>query len=593
MSEPGITPLAQRLAEENNVDWRSLQGTGDGGRIVERDVLEYLARVMSGQEATDPTPEPMPEGMEAWPEADGMALDRIRNSGTDWQAPTVEDPFVDPFAQDTGDEIGQDEPQWQAEDSADEFAVSFDAEEAERQAGGEYAEAEDETRSAHELASDFLVEDATDVESEVELSEDIFLLDDAPEASEPLQETGFRLAESMESMEADAEPDGDFDLSTDGLLDDDEFEDADLDDLAFEDGELDDPQLADQSFREFETGSFGESLEQQAAGYDLQESEAAQDQLETAYDLGQAESDLLESEAAQDQLDTDEFDIDFGQLQQDEADADQSDWQETEEFTGDLPLSDEVADEADVLARRIEAAFDSVADSPPEFEHLEGDDAIDSAPVFGQPGDADAADAADAAYSAPPVVAVPEAGAAAPLPLANFGNLLRRQLDVSVLNDARALVGSEVTDGDNISASAFLLRAAARAAAETGFLDEQDLRIAAAVIVEGGIELVADGERGFRALAQQLQRTASGSQAGDATSEDISLAVADMSVLEVDEAILDLGVPMLSLGRVLHDEGSGSFRSTLTLSGHFDLKDGARFLQVASELLANPLRLLL
>ena len=46
VSEPGITPLAQRLAEENNVDWRSLAGSGDDGTIVERDVLEYLARVM-------------------------------------------------------------------------------------------------------------------------------------------------------------------------------------------------------------------------------------------------------------------------------------------------------------------------------------------------------------------------------------------------------------------------------------------------------------------------------------------------------------------------------------------------------------------
>jgi len=68
--EPDIAPLARRLAEENNVDWRRLSGTGDGGRVVERDVLGYLARVMAGEEAVDPTPEPVPEGMEAWPAED-------------------------------------------------------------------------------------------------------------------------------------------------------------------------------------------------------------------------------------------------------------------------------------------------------------------------------------------------------------------------------------------------------------------------------------------------------------------------------------------------------------------------------------------
>ena len=70
MSEPDITALARRLAEQNNVDWRALSGSGDGGRIVERDVLDYLARVMAGEEALDPTPEPLPDGMETWPDQD-------------------------------------------------------------------------------------------------------------------------------------------------------------------------------------------------------------------------------------------------------------------------------------------------------------------------------------------------------------------------------------------------------------------------------------------------------------------------------------------------------------------------------------------
>ena len=68
MRDHAIVPTAQRLAEENNVDWRVLTGSGEGGSVVERDVLGYLARVMRGEEATDPTPEPLPEGLSAWPE---------------------------------------------------------------------------------------------------------------------------------------------------------------------------------------------------------------------------------------------------------------------------------------------------------------------------------------------------------------------------------------------------------------------------------------------------------------------------------------------------------------------------------------------
>lgn len=73
MNDADIAPLAQRLAEENNVDWRRLSGSGANGRIVERDVLEYLARVMAGEESLDPTPEPLPDGLDAWPEEDAVA----------------------------------------------------------------------------------------------------------------------------------------------------------------------------------------------------------------------------------------------------------------------------------------------------------------------------------------------------------------------------------------------------------------------------------------------------------------------------------------------------------------------------------------
>ncbi|HGY10176.1 MAG TPA: hypothetical protein ENK37_09035 [Oceanithermus profundus] len=65
MTEPKITPLARRLAEENGIDWQSLEGTGPDGTIVERDILAFLAKVMAGEVELPPEPAetPPPEGI--------------------------------------------------------------------------------------------------------------------------------------------------------------------------------------------------------------------------------------------------------------------------------------------------------------------------------------------------------------------------------------------------------------------------------------------------------------------------------------------------------------------------------------------------
>jgi resuscitation-promoting factor RpfA len=49
MSDMQISPLAKRLAEENSIDWQRIKGTGPEGRVIERDILTYLARIMSGE----------------------------------------------------------------------------------------------------------------------------------------------------------------------------------------------------------------------------------------------------------------------------------------------------------------------------------------------------------------------------------------------------------------------------------------------------------------------------------------------------------------------------------------------------------------
>ncbi|GGO20231.1 E3 binding domain-containing protein [Deinococcus humi] len=58
-----IAPLARILAEANGIDWQQLRGSGSGGTVVEQDILNYLSRIMSGEEEPPSTPvDDMPEG---------------------------------------------------------------------------------------------------------------------------------------------------------------------------------------------------------------------------------------------------------------------------------------------------------------------------------------------------------------------------------------------------------------------------------------------------------------------------------------------------------------------------------------------------
>ncbi len=78
MSEPKITPLARRLAEENGIDWRRIEGTGPDGTITEKDILNFLAKVMTGEVtlAGPPPGEPPPPEGEADLEAARAALEK-------------------------------------------------------------------------------------------------------------------------------------------------------------------------------------------------------------------------------------------------------------------------------------------------------------------------------------------------------------------------------------------------------------------------------------------------------------------------------------------------------------------------------------
>ena len=59
-----ISPLAKILAEANGIDWRNIPGSGDSGTIVEQDILNYLSRIMSGDE--EPPATPVDEAPPGW-----------------------------------------------------------------------------------------------------------------------------------------------------------------------------------------------------------------------------------------------------------------------------------------------------------------------------------------------------------------------------------------------------------------------------------------------------------------------------------------------------------------------------------------------
>jgi hypothetical protein len=81
MDDVKISPLAKRLAEENSIDWRVIHGTGPEGRVIERDILTYLAKVMSGEaelprqpDVSEPPPPAGVSDMGMMPALDSMGL---------------------------------------------------------------------------------------------------------------------------------------------------------------------------------------------------------------------------------------------------------------------------------------------------------------------------------------------------------------------------------------------------------------------------------------------------------------------------------------------------------------------------------------
>ncbi len=177
------------------------------------------------------------------------------------------------------------------------------------------------------------------------------------------------------------------------------------------------------------------------------------------------------------------------------------------------------------------------------------------------------------------------------IPLVSYGLLLRRHLDLTTLAEAQLAIGHEFAGGKPLSPTAFLARAAAKALRSAPLAEASSVGLA--VISEDGVGVRQLDEAAAGSFLQLVSSVAEAQTSTHTEMDEVALVVADMSEFEVDEAVLNVGAPVLTLGRLLYDSDRGSYRSTLSLSGEFAAEQGAKFLGRVTELLNTPVRLVL
>lgn len=557
MSEPDITALARRLAEQNNVDWRGLSGSGEGGKIVERDVLDYLARVMAGEEAVNPTPEPLPDGMEAWPEQDiatvrqgvgeAATLGELRH---EIGSAVREEPEPAPAA--PGVPV----------DSLDDDVFLFD----------------DEPGAAEPAAHEAAPEAPTTAAAGDDL-EDLLVSGDEPLPLDAADQTAPAGGEPAGSFGSGAYGAGEF-----GAM----AGQADVDAFAAEEA----AEPADEWGDGIELGQPRPGPVTDAPDIWGEPSRAGHDDVDLFGDAVGADGDA--SGAADAVAGAWGADDDGGAAQASAEGGDQPDpWAAVPPAT-DSTWSDTGTERPDPWGQQPEPVAEAAAPGPveaPAPEPVEAQDEPDQAP-----GEL----VASSEPEPPSGVAEPDAGleveegpadmlAAAPsldsLPLARVSPVLRRHLDVSALAAAQLAVSRELGQEEPLGAAPFVLRAVAKAVAASGAVTGQ---VALAAFADGVVLRRVDGAatRPFADIVREL------SEPGG-EEDEAGLVVADLSSLDLDEVVLDLDVPVLSLGRILYDNQSGGYRSTLTLAGGLPAEAGARLLARVAELLAAPVRLVM
>lgn len=628
MSEPDISTLARRLAEQNNVDWRALSGSGPEGKVVERDVLDFLARVMAGEEATDPTPEPLPAGMDAWPDQDldGLRAD-VGEAGTlgDLRGELGRSALPDEPAA-AGDPVG--------EVSDDVFgdieSVPFGS-----AAASVGAAVDGETESA----------DRATETAGGEVDEDIFLFDD--EETEPLP--GAAAAGWSASETAGASGAGDMQMEAAGDLDDllvagDEFDQDD--DLGEAEAGTDlgspysaetvtepltEPDFGNQTGAEFgaletvgfeqdegDEDGFGlgladEPMDLAAASSATALTDGATQESDDVWgsgiSLGDDRSSFGTSSGSVDDAsdlwgapaETEETADDLWSTASDSTATDESAEQLVSGATEPPPAAEEPVPEEpapataswgaadDDLTASVDVAADVLPDdlAPAGF----GSDEIGTDDIGAEQIEADeivSADIGAADIGAADIGAeegVEPVMFAADLPVSRSATILRRHIDLSALASSQLSVGNELGYDEPLAVAPFLLRAVAKAAATIEVPAEH---VALAQLGDGlTLRRVRDSaERSFSSLVSELAEEA-------VIEDEPQLVAADLSALDLDEALLDLDVPVVTLGRILYDNQRGAYRSTLTLTGELKPDLGARLLARVAELLDAPVRLVL
>ncbi len=581
MSEPEIARLARNLAEQNNVDWRRLSGTGPGGLILERDVLDYLARVMAGEEALDPTPEPLPDGMDEWPEVHADSVGNYSRSATAQPSyatplqPAAEEPALadepDGLAEPLDDGVDEsdepadesDEPAYQPDDLAElgEDVFLFDDDEEIAPVAAMAAAQPDDLIADDPMADSYAYGTAAATDDPLGVDDgfpagaddDLLLVSDEP-VSAPEEAVGGGWSER---------PDGDYG--------------SDTFDAPVGSAKADDY-----------LGTTGTGWQEDALSFDTAPIERPEEDLSDLWDTSVADEggELAAEFGAESILEsTVESVAEFAV----EPAAEPEEFEPVGFVPTPVPVDDPTEYAAELSAETTGWEAAEVVED--EFVTLKALDtvseddaeAVDSSPTF----ELDEQEPAARPVDAPAFAPAGELGAAlrhGELPLVRTPSLLRRNVDVSALAAAQLAAGLELGGDEPLSAVPFLLRAVAKAAQDAGLVTGQ----VALAEVAGAVRLRRVDDAATRPFVDLVAELA-----GSGVEEDeVALAVVDLSGLDVDEAVLDLNVPAVTLGRFLYDSDSGDYRSTLALTGALPIAQGARLLARVDELLASPVRLL-
>jgi resuscitation-promoting factor RpfA len=544
MDDVKISPLAKRLAEENSIDWRQIHGTGPEGRVIERDILTYLAKVMSGEAELPYQPDvsepPAPTGsMADFGQIHSLAgaSASLAKEGVDLSS-MLADPVFNSAPVESAALM----------ESAAPALVS-------------------EPAPVAQFQSDVSIEPIED-----DLDDAIFDLDMDDDLEEPvmLDSSDGTLHSGM------IQPPSTFDApmphasgTTDGM------------DFSFAPGSNDLPKPSDSADVVLDMDDLGHlPSTEPAPNFDLNSFEPETSSTSDfsvsgnqGFDFQLDDTPVLSEPHASDHLETLPA-MDFG-LSEPSEPAPSSFNFESEPALPAFSMPEEIASEPATLepvehepavhepatssfAAPLEmgltaAAGFGAAHLTSNHDHHAEDHHAEPTPVIS---------------SAPETDHVPSSIAHDFFKVAT----LRRAFNTKALQETAAQL-SHAIDGHDVPLAPFLARAAGRghfgSSLALGSLDGERLKMTAMPHLEGS----------FRDLIQVIQNA-------HLTSASADLTVLDASGLGADDVVLPVGGALLALGRA-HDG-----QATLTLSGKFDVASGGAFLERVAGMLENPVGLL-